>query len=300
MAGEANKITVVTVCDDHFSVMLATLIKSIEINHKESEIIEIYIVEDKVSAKNKERIILSAQHSKTTLCWLKMADIVNLSLLPLDTSSFPLNVYVRLFIPHFLPESCSKAIYLDVDMIVLSDLSELWNTDMKGCAIAGVPDRAGTIGTSWAGIKNFVELGLPAETVYYNSGLLLFDLQKWRNSTFTAQILECIEKNKQFANFPDQYGLNVVFANRWHKLDSRWNTYAFSTEERPFIIHFIGQKPIYTSYNNNLKYQEAFFSYLALTEYADFKPRNKYVRLLHKLSHLLQKKLKKLQNIKRS
>lgn len=297
MTAETNNITVVTVCDDHFSVMLAALIKSIETNHKQPEIVEIYIVEDKISANNKEKIIHTAQHSKTILHWLKMTDIVNLSLLPLDTSSFPLNVYVRLFIPHFLPDSCSKAIYLDVDMIVLRDLSDLWNTDMKGCAIAGVPDRAGTIGTSWAGIKNFAELGLPAETIYYNSGLLLFDLEKWRRSTFTAQILECIEKNKQFANFPDQYGLNVVFANRWHQLDSKWNTYAFSVEERPFIIHFIGQKPIYTSYNNNLQYQKAFFSYLALTEYSGFKSRNKYVRLLHKLSHLLQKKFKKLQNI---
>jgi lipopolysaccharide biosynthesis glycosyltransferase len=296
MTEETNRITVVTVCDDHFSVMLATLIKSIEVNHKKPEIVEIYIVEDKISITNKKNIIQSAEHSKIILYWLKMADVVNKRQLPLDTSSFPLNVYVRLFIPHFLPDSCSKVIYLDVDMIVLTDLSELWNTDMKGCVIAGVPDRAGTVGTSWAGIKNFAQLGLPTETVYYNSGLLLLDLVQWRSSDFTEQILECIETNKRFANFPDQYGLNVVFANRWHQLDSRWNTYAFSMEEKPFIIHFIGQKPIYTSYNNSLKYQQEFLSYLALTPYSGFKTRNKYVRLLHKLSHLLQKKIKSLKH----
>jgi lipopolysaccharide biosynthesis glycosyltransferase len=296
MTEETNRITVVTVCDDHFSVMLATLIKSIEVNHKKPEIVEIYIVEDKISITNKKNIIQSAEHSKIILYWLKMADVVNKRQLPLDTSSFPLNVYVRLFIPHFLPDSCSKVIYLDVDMIVLTDLSELWNTDMKGCVIAGVPDRAGTVGTSWAGIKNFAQLGLPAKTVYYNSGLLLLDLVQWRSSDFTEQILECIETNKRFANFPDQYGLNVVFANRWHQLDSRWNTYAFSMEEKPFIIHFIGQKPIYTSYNNSLKYQQEFLNYLALTPYSGFKTRNKYVRLLHKLSHLLQKKIKSLKH----
>jgi lipopolysaccharide biosynthesis glycosyltransferase len=297
MAEATNKITVVTVCDNHFSVMLATLIRSIEINHKQPETIEIYIVEDRISAANKEKIIQSAQHPQIiTLYWLKMTEVVDQSLLPLDASSFPLNVYVRLFIPHFLPESCSKVIYLDVDMVVLNDISELWNTDMKGCIIAGVPDRAGTIGTSWAGIKNYAELGLPAETVYYNSGLLLFDLVQWRASTFTEQILECIEKNKQYAAFPDQYGLNVVFANRWHQLDSRWNTYAFSTETNPAIIHFIGQKPIYSSYDNNRSYQQVFLSYLALTAYAGFKTKNKYVRLLQKLSHLLQKKIKMLQH----
>ena len=65
--------------------------------------------------------------------------------------------------------------------------------------------------------------------------------------------------------FPINMGLNVIFANQWFELDHRWNTFATLNEKDPYIIHFIGRKPIYSSYENNESYATDFFSYLQLT-----------------------------------
>ncbi len=79
--------------------------------------------------------------------------------LPLDASSFPLNVYARLFIPHFISPLLEKVIYLDVDMIMEKDIQELWNIDLQDKMISGVIDRSGVVSSSWGGISNYKELG---------------------------------------------------------------------------------------------------------------------------------------------
>jgi lipopolysaccharide biosynthesis glycosyltransferase len=300
MREEIGRITVVTVCDNHFAVMLAALIKSIELNHLSGETIDLYIVEDGMSGANRKLIKSTVENPKIFIHWLAMDQVVDKKKLPMDASTFPLNVYSRLFIPHFLPESCSKAIYLDVDMIVRKDLSLLWHVDLQGRIIAGVLDRAERVSTSWAGIANYKELGIPAESGYYNSGLLVLDLEQWRRLDLTEEIVSCIIQNKQYASFPDQYGLNVVFANKWYTLDPAWNTYAFQEAKDPFVIHFIGVKPIYSSYNNNQEYKNEFFAYLSRTGFKNYRIKSGYVRFLKKLYNLAEKKIKTLVKVNRT
>jgi lipopolysaccharide biosynthesis glycosyltransferase len=290
---EINKcpITIVTVCNNNFPVLLAALIKSLELTHVRKEDIHLYIVNDGIDRSNRQKI----EHStggKIEIKWIEIADVYpkNISL-PLDSSTFPLNVYVRLFIPDFLPSFTKKAIYMDVDMIVKKDISFLWNIDLGDYYIAGVPDLSERLSSEWAGITNFRELGLNGDAKYYNSGLLLMNLAKWRVTDLSVQILNCINENRQFANFPDQYGLNVIFADQWLELDKRWNTYAPSNEAEPFIIHFIGRKPIYSTYENNPHYKQEFLFYLKFTEFADFVELKEYNRLFHKLYYRLNKKL---------
>ncbi len=110
------------------------------------------------------------------------------SRLPLDGSSFPLLVYIRLFFPLFLPPGTEKVIYLDVDMIVRKDISLLWNINLGEKAIAGVPDRFGTVSSSWGGITNYKELGIEPDTKYFNSGLLMINCKKWIEADFTKKL----------------------------------------------------------------------------------------------------------------
>jgi len=264
--------------------MLAVLIKSIEVNHTSNEGIHIYIVDDGINARNKLKIINSINQEKIKLTWLPINEIIPKDIaFPLDKTTFPLNIYIRLFIPHFLPQACVKAIYLDVDMVVKKDISLLWNTNINGKTIAGVVDRSEKVSSTWAGITNYKELGLHPDTKYFNSGLLVIDLNKWRQTTLSLDILKCIHKNQKFADFPDQYGLNVIFANQWFELDHRWNTFATMTEKDPYIIHFIGRKPIYSSYVNNNSYAADFFQYMKLTKWADYRLKTEYDHLFSKL-----------------
>jgi lipopolysaccharide biosynthesis glycosyltransferase len=285
-------ITIVTVCDNQYCVMLAALLKSLEQNSAiETQSICVYVVDDGISNTNLEKLKKSIGN-RLTLKFLSIKDIIpDHSSLPLDSSSFPLNVYIRLFIPHFLPKDIEKAIYLDVDMITMADISILWNTPMEGYIIAAVKDRSKIIGSPWGGIVNYKALGLDPNAPYFNSGLLVIDLKKWRNTDLTNDVLSCISSNKAYTSFPDQYGLNVVFVNNWLQLDERWNSYAPGDIPNPFIIHFIGRKPIFKSYSYNLTYQAEFLRYLNLTAFRDFKILREHHRLFKKFSNLLMKKV---------
>jgi len=287
----SNTITIFTVCDNHFSVLLAALIKSIDVNHHSAEHINFYIVGDKLSAKNKENLLKCADLKKVSFFWFKINDIIkDKTLLPLDGSSFPLIVYIRLFFPLFIPADVDKVIYLDVDMIVRKDISMLWNTDLGDKIIGGVPDRSGVVSCAWGGITNHKELGIAPESKYFNSGLLLLNRKKWIEANITEKIIDCISKNTKYANFPDQYGLNVVFANQWLELDPRWNSYSMLEKEDPFLIHFIGIKPIFTSYNYVARYKDEFYSYLKLTPWANYKPIGNHIRIFKKIWNKLYKK----------
>lgn len=278
------------VCDNHFSVLMGALIKSIELNHAGSELIDIYIVEDRLKSSIKKKVIKTVNPQIVRLIWLEMSEVLSLAPdLPVDKSSFPLNVYIRLLIPYFLPKDIKKAIYLDVDMLMLADVSELWSIEIGGYALGGVQDCIDKIGNSWGGIKNYEELGLNPEDKYLNSGLLLMNLEQWRSHDYSFKIIRCIKENIQYANFPDQYGLNAIFAGRWLELDFRWNCYAILDEPQPKLIHFIRNKPIYTSYDNNIHYRELFYKYLDLTEWKSFKQYKNYRRLMNKFLNKIMK-----------
>mgnify|MGYP003205839749 CR=1 FL=1 len=49
-------------------------------------------------------------------------------------------VFFRCLLSSILPMSVSKVLYLDCDVLVLSSLYGLWETDLTGVALAGVPD----------------------------------------------------------------------------------------------------------------------------------------------------------------
>lgn len=287
---ELNPIVIVCVCDNHYAILLAALIKSIELNHSTAEKLEFIIVEDGITAKNKLRIMNSVNPDAIGIQWLVMADCLpENAKLPVDNSSLPLNIYIRLFIPFFIPENTKRVIFLDVDMIMLEDISKLWYTDLGDNIIGAVQDQFIQVVSRWGGISNYQELGIPADNKYFNAGLMLIDVEKWENADVTNSVINCLSDHKKHVMFQDQYGLNAVLALKWLSLDPLWNRFANSDDERPFLIHFTGRKPIYKSYEFSEKYKEIFYQYLNTTGWKNFKPIGETSRYIKKFNNMLEK-----------
>jgi len=268
-----NKITIVTTSDNHYVILLAALIKSIEVTNTSRMPIDIYVIDDNIHSINKERITSAVQRDDIKVIWKDINTVFEPGIkLPTDKSVFPKNTYARLFIPYIVAPEVEKVLYLDVDMVLIRDVADLWNEGLDGQMIAGVRDRAPIV-SHWMGIINYKELGLDPETKYYNAGLMLLNPIEWRKNNITDKVLTCINDNIAYTHYGDQYGLNVVFANQWKELDPRWNCFADSTIEDPFLIHFIVTKPIYTSYSFNEEYKKRFYEFLKLTSWKDYKPQ---------------------------
>jgi lipopolysaccharide biosynthesis glycosyltransferase len=202
---------------------------------------------------------------------------------------------MRLFIPYFIPKEVDKVLYLDVDMIVQKDLSTLYETDLGDALVGAVLDpRIVTFDNAWGGVLNYVQLGLDAKTRYFNTGLLLIPTKKWLEQDIPVKIINCIDANKKFANYPDQYGMNVVLAHKWLELDPLWNHFCTFDHPDPYLIHYVQRKPIFKSYNNILEYQKIFYQYLSHTAWKNEKPRGESGRHLNKLKNIGDKILKQI------
>lgn len=283
---KTNPIVIVCICDNHYAVLLATLIKSIELNHHSQEKLDFFLVDDGISSKNKLKISNSINSSITTIHWLKMSACIPKHIkLPIDRGSLPLNIYTRLFIPYFIPENIERVIFLDVDMIILEDISKLWATDFGENIIAAVQDQFIQVVSRWGGVNNYRELGIPPSNKYFNAGLMLIDIKRWQEENITDRVLKCVFENKKNVSFYDQYGLNAILAFKWFSLDPLWNRFAYSEDEQPFLIHFTGRKPIYKTYEYSEKYKDLFYQYLNQTEWKNFKPISETKRYFKKMNN---------------
>lgn len=286
-----NNISLVVASDNQYAILLAALLKSIEENHRTEEKIDVYILDDNISSKNKEKINQTITPSITTLNWLTIDSVIPKDItIPIDNTAFPLTCYYRIFAPYAIPKDVEKVIYLDVDMIVLEDISKLWNTNIGDHLFAAVQDWQLTVSCSWGGIPNYKELGIPADTKYFNSGLLVMNAKKWREEDVTSRVIQFMHENIKFINYADQYGLNGALYNQWYELDSKWNWFALFEHESPFIIHFLDVKPIFKSYKSKPEFKDQFYKYLKLTPWKDYKPVHNYNRLIKKIYTKLKKK----------
>jgi lipopolysaccharide biosynthesis glycosyltransferase len=124
-------------------------------------------------------------------------------------------IYFRLLLPEILPVSLHKVLYLDCDLIVRKPIDALWNIDLNDHLLAAVEDNVIS--------KQKEQLGLPQSFKYFNSGVLLINLDKWRRQSFHIKVVEFIKNNPNKLTFPDQDGLNVVADGNWINLPTTWN-----------------------------------------------------------------------------
>jgi lipopolysaccharide biosynthesis glycosyltransferase len=178
--------------------------------------------------------------------------------------------YARFFIPEYLPEA-SRCIYLDTDLIVCSDLKILHDLDLQGQASACVVD--GGIATSEQQERLRKKLGLKNPSRYFNSGVMVIDLDAWRMRQVQARALQIAFEKYDLLDQMDQDVLNIVLEDDWLTLDPKWNTSKGKAAANfdDGIIHFLGKvKPWHADYTHNFK--DRFFAILDRTAFAGQRP----------------------------
>ena len=135
----------------------------------------------------------------------------------------PITTYDKVTIAELLPHHVRKVIWLDCDMLVLTDLTELWENPLGSDHALAVPDAlVGTVSSRF-GIMRYAELGLDGSEPYFNAGMLVIDTGKWRDSSVAREAIKYLKAFRRSVFFWDQEALNVVLAGKWAEIDSRWN-----------------------------------------------------------------------------
>jgi len=121
--------------------------------------------------------------------------------------------YFRLLISSILDESITKVLYLDCDIIVKKDISPLFDIDISAYALAAIRDLIVVPRTE----EHRNQLSLSYDQYYFNSGLMIINLEYWRNNDSEKKLIEFAKKERT-VYFHDQDALNYVFKGQWYML----------------------------------------------------------------------------------
>lgn len=283
-ASSHGAITVVAAADENYALGLAAMGCSLGINHKGERRIDFYILDGGITDQTKSDLLASWKYDNMYLHWITpdTSCIKNLTL----TFWFTRAMYLRLLIPDLLPQSVTKAIYLDSDLLVLTDIAELWDIDLGEHPIGAVQDMK--CPTFDQALQMLQELNADPKTPYFHSGVLSLNLKQWREKNLSVKIIRFIEQFREKIQWPDQDGINAILAATCLTLDPKWNvsveSFAHSWEKsvfdretfanltnNPAIVHFATQSKPWHSHCQHPK-RNLFFEYLDRTMWKNWRP----------------------------
>ena len=165
------------------------------------------------------------------------------------------SVFLRYFTATFVKED--QALYLDCDIVVTRDLSEIFAVDLGSYPLGAVRDLGGEV---YFGEQIF------------NSGVLLINVNYWRENDIAGQLIEMTDNLHDKVTQDDQSILNMLFENRWMEMPFAYNcitlhtTFSDYEPEKglyPPVIHYLTERKPWKEYTQSI-YREVWWFYQGL------------------------------------
>ena len=135
----------------------------------------------------------------------------------------PVCVYNKLLVPDVVPAEVPTVLWLDCDTLVLGDISPLWDEGTGGNTLRAVQDSVVPLVSSDMGVARYRELGLRANAKYFNCGVMLMNMERWRQQRVSERALGYLKTYARDVAFLEQEGINAVLSDHWGPLDPQWN-----------------------------------------------------------------------------
>ena len=269
---------IVATADNKYAQHLAVTFVSILENNR-GDVPKLYVIGDELTTENKNSLSETVKPFGATIEFVQTD--VGLYKHLCVSGYFSRATYLKVFVPELLPRDIERVIYLDCDVIVEEDLYDLWNIDISRYHLGAVLDTTLTDRLSIL----VGEAGMP----YFNAGVMLLNLRKWRDDNTVEAVLKFINENNEKLLYRDQDALNAILYKKWLHIEAKWNVqppmffcmvknksaddislrYAL---EKPHIIHYTGRgKP--WNYITTYPLRNNYFKHLQLTPWRGFRPR---------------------------
>ncbi len=154
--------------------------------------------------------------------------------------------YCRLLLPHLL--NVPRLVYLDCDVLVFRDLSELFNLELSpGKVLAAVPDSE-TLSLAEDCPTIAEAMGLPVKGAYFNCGVMLMNLDELRKQHFFERSIEFLNAWRANYRFWDQSAINFLLHGKTQMLPEYWNraSWRFDAQQNndlDCVLHYTASAP---------------------------------------------------------
>lgn len=203
---------------DYLGVTIYTLLKNRKGNHK----FNFYILTSDLTGDSEMKLNrLHAIYKNFEINVIKPSKekISPILQMPLTINHITIETYYRYLLADLLPE-VKKILYLDVDLIALRDISDLWSVDVSGDWVAGSSESDNP-----KRFPGYIEsIGLhPEKDTYINAGVLLMNLQKIREDRKAEELIRNTVNLGDSIKFQDQDVINITLKGGIKKIDKVFN-----------------------------------------------------------------------------
>jgi len=295
-----KKIPVVFAINNEFAQHCGVAIASILYNGENNHFLFCVLHTQKLHAENinklKKTVKYNDYESDIIFKKIKKKDIKNLP----HIKQFSFEAYNRLFFAKLFPK-ITKYIYLDSDIVVESNLKELYNIKFK-------EPVAAVIDPPLAFNKKYKKL-IGQNLQFFNSGVLIINTKKYLVKKIAEQGVAYLKRNKENIIFADQDALNYALKNNWFSLPIKWNVHKefylttlatnnkthneeiINAKIKPCIIHYTTEDKPWVFWCEHPKKSRYYF-YLQKTEWKHYRPPIKIKRIIKKLFNKTKEKIR--------
>lgn len=211
-----NRMDILVTLDQNYLPPLQVMLTSLHFSHPRDSL-RVYLMHRDIPKKSLET--LAAQCGQLGLELVPIQVDGTLFQTAPITKQYPQEMYYRLLAPHLLPQNLHRVLYLDPDILVINSLTPLWETELQGCLFAAASHKGKT-----ELMNNLNQVRLGTECKYFNSGVLLIDLDAGRKEIVPEKIFAYTEEHSKELLLPDQDILNALYGHRTFELeDTFWN-----------------------------------------------------------------------------
>ena len=195
-----------------YSNLALITIKSLLMNNTESNEINIFYIGNKISEENKNNIVQLVCEYDRHIEFVEMPE----NMCPIEgLLRKDAVVYSYCYLQEILPKNIEKVLLIESDVIVRGNIEELYSFDVTDYYLAASDDMQ----SKWYKKK----LGIKAEQPYFNSGIMLINLKKWREDNVTKKITDMISYGKHKFFYEVQDELNALFAGKVRIFSPKYN-----------------------------------------------------------------------------
>ena len=285
---KSNAVAVVVSSSNEYIPYLSVFLQSLTEHCNPQNVYEINILEQNITNENKKKIIQQISNNNIKVNFVNMKQSLQKFNKLCEDRHFTVDTYSRFFIPKLLPQY-DKCLYLDIDMLVLADVKELFDTDMEGNSIGACRDAImnGLYEQNRAYMQKYFKetLNMDSPQNYFQGGVSIMNCEKMRRENTMENLINLALSKKVL--FVDQCITNMYFKNDIKYIDMSWNyeiehfnakkiylvermplnimQQYLQAKANPKIIHYAGDRKPWTYPDE--EYAEIWWSYARKTPF---------------------------------
>ena len=275
-------VHIIYASNDGYAGHLAASLCSLLDNNRHIKNLDIYVLSAQMCEAFQNRLKTLAAGFGRQLYAVELGDLKERFPYKIDTRGFDISAMGRLFAPEVLPETVTKALYLDCDTIVCSSIEKMYETPLGDCLAGMIMEP-----TVYKEMKESIDMD--KDDAYFNSGVILMDLAGWRRENVLKKLLDFYGDHAGSLFACDQDTINGALNGRILPLSPRYNFFtnyryfrydtlrglcrayeevgreAFAEAKRyPAVLHYLGDERPWIAGNRN-HYRKLYETYLDRT-----------------------------------